>query len=148
MSGGAAVASAATFFWLGAVVAISFIEAPLKFRAPGVTLQIGLGIGRLVFRAINTMEVVLAAVMAVGLTTARSELSATTAAAAVVAIAALGCQLVFVRPRLTRRADLVLGETGGTTQLRSRSRAHHGYIGLELVKIGALVVAGVALLAG
>jgi hypothetical protein len=30
------------------------MAAPLKFRPPGVTLQIGLGIGRLVFRALNT----------------------------------------------------------------------------------------------
>ncbi len=48
-----AVAAAAAFVWLGMVLAISFIEAPLKFRAPGVTLAIGLGIGRLVFRALN-----------------------------------------------------------------------------------------------
>ena len=32
-----AVATAATFVWLGMVLAISFLEAPLKFRAPGVT---------------------------------------------------------------------------------------------------------------
>ena len=32
------------FVWLGMVLAISFLEAPIKFRAPGVTLQIGLGI--------------------------------------------------------------------------------------------------------
>ena len=30
----AAVAGAATFIWLGMVLAISFVEAPLKFRAP------------------------------------------------------------------------------------------------------------------
>lgn len=34
--------------WLGLVLAISFIEAPLEFRAPGVSLAVGLGIGRLV----------------------------------------------------------------------------------------------------
>ena len=53
MSAGLSVAVAATFVWLGMVLAISFIEAPLKFRAPGVTLPIGLGIGRLVFRALT-----------------------------------------------------------------------------------------------
>jgi hypothetical protein len=58
-----AVAAAAAFVWLGMVVAISFIETPLKFRAPGVTLQIGLGIGRLVFRALNVCELALAAVV-------------------------------------------------------------------------------------
>ena len=46
--------------WLGMVVAISFIKAPLKFRAPRVSLPIGLGIGRLVFRALNAVEAVLA----------------------------------------------------------------------------------------
>jgi hypothetical protein len=41
-----ATATAAVFSWLGMVVAISFLEAPLRFRAPGVTVRIGLGIGR------------------------------------------------------------------------------------------------------
>ena len=53
MDAASAVAAAAIFVWLGMVLAISFLEAPLKFRAPGVTLQLGLGIGRLVFRALN-----------------------------------------------------------------------------------------------
>ena len=60
MSAAHAVAVAVVFVWLGMVVAISFIEAPLKFRAPGVSLQVGLGIGRLVFRALNAAEVALA----------------------------------------------------------------------------------------
>lgn len=39
-----AVATAVTFVWLGGMVlAISFLEAPLKFRAPDVTLRIGSG---------------------------------------------------------------------------------------------------------
>ena len=63
MSLAPAVAVAVVFVWLGMVLAISFLEAPLKFRAPNVTLQIGLGIGRLVFRALNTVEVVLAIVI-------------------------------------------------------------------------------------
>ena len=60
MTAALATATAATFVWLGMVLAISFLEAPLKFRAPGVTIPIGLGIGRLVFRALNSAEVILA----------------------------------------------------------------------------------------
>jgi hypothetical protein len=41
MSLAPAVAVAVVFIWLGMVLAISFLEAPLKFRARGVTLQIG-----------------------------------------------------------------------------------------------------------
>ena len=37
VSAGSAVAVAVTFVWLGMVLAISFLEAPLKFRAPNVT---------------------------------------------------------------------------------------------------------------
>ena len=122
------------------VLAISFLEAPLKFRAPNVTLQIGLGIGRLVFRALNTVEVgfalVILAIVVAGPTPARIT------AASAVALAALAIQLIAVRPRLTRRSDAVLAGLDAP-----RSRAHHVYIGLEAVKAIALVVAGILLLA-
>jgi hypothetical protein len=36
-----AMGVAATFVWLGMVVAISFLETPLRIRAPGVTLAAG-----------------------------------------------------------------------------------------------------------
>ena len=65
MTAAGATATAAVFTWLGMVVAISFLEAPLKFRAPGVTVRIGLGIGRLVFRGLNTAEAILATVLLV-----------------------------------------------------------------------------------
>ena len=139
MSAGSAIAVAITFVWLGMVLAISFLEAPLKFRAPNVTLQIGLGIGRLVFRALNTVEVafalVIVAVVASGPTPVRI------AVALAVAIAALAIQLIAVRPRLTRRSDRVLAGAEGP-----RSHAHYLYVGLEAVKTVALLVAGILLL--
>jgi hypothetical protein len=137
---GSAVAVAATFVWLGMVVAISFVEAPLKFRAPGVTLAVGLAIGRLVFRALNASEALLAAVVIAGLVTGRS---ADAAWPAGVAVAALVTQVLLVRPALTRRSDQVLAGRDGP-----RSHAHFGYIGLEVVKVIALAVAGVVLLGG
>lgn len=45
------------FLWAGILLGISFLEAPLKFQAPGVTLQIGAGIGNLVFHALNKVEI-------------------------------------------------------------------------------------------
>lgn len=131
---------AAVFVWLGMVLAISFLEAPLKFRAPGVTLPIGLGIGRLVFRALNVCELALGATIAVAFALDRP--SAVPGVAVAVAVIALLTQVVAVRPALTRRSDAVLaGEDG------PRSRAHLGYVGLEIVKVVALVTAGIALLA-
>jgi hypothetical protein len=138
MSVAPAVAVAVVFVWLGMVLAISFLEAPLKFRAPDVTLQIGLGIGRLVFRALNVVEVVLAFVILV--TTLASPPSAATAAFAV-ALAALAVQIGAVRPQLNRRTDQVLAGLDAP-----RSRGHYIYIGLEAIKALALVVGGILLL--
>jgi hypothetical protein len=134
-----AVAIAAVFVWLGMVLAISCIEAPLKFRAPGVTLQIGLGIGRLVFRALNACELALAAVVLACFVIAPP--AAAVAVETAVAILALLTQVLAVRARLARRSDVVLAGGEGP-----RSRAHWAYVGLEIVKIIALLIAGASLL--
>ncbi|HEX5740804.1 MAG TPA: hypothetical protein VFY17_04525 [Pilimelia sp.] len=134
-----AVAAAATLVWLGMVLAISFLEAPLRFRAPGVTLPIGLGIGRIVFRALNAAEAVLAALVATALATGVSHPAPRVAGA--VAVGLLVAQLAAVRPRLTRRSDRVLA--GGDAP---RSASHHVYIAMEVAKVIALVCLGTLLL--
>lgn len=139
MSTGAAIAVALTFVWLGMVLAISFLEAPLKFRAPNVTRQIGLGIGRLVFRALNSVEVVFAIVVA-GVILANPP-SAGAIAAFLIVFAVLAAQLVAVRPFLNRRSDKVLAGLEAP-----RSRGHYAYAGLEAIKVIALAVAGIRLL--
>lgn len=139
MSSGPAVAAALTFVWLGMVLAISFLEAPLKFRAPGVTLQIGLGIGRLVFRALNGVEVLIAVGILVALAPSRPPVGVVVTFA--IAVVALAVQLAGVRPRLTRRSDAVLA--GHNTH---RSHAHYIYVALEVIKIVALIVGGILLL--
>jgi hypothetical protein len=139
MSTASAVAVAVTFVWLGMVVAISFLEAPLKFRAPNVTLQIGLGIGRLVFRALNSVELAFAIVIL--LAGVASPPPARVTAAFLVAFAALALQLGAVRPLLNRRSDKVLAGLNAP-----RSRGHYAYVGLEVIKAIALVAAGTLLL--
>ncbi|GAA3547731.1 hypothetical protein [Nocardioides daeguensis] len=143
MSASLATATAASFVWLGMVLAISFIEAPVKFRAPGVSLKIGLGIGRLVFRALNACELVLAVLVAIALLVGDPGRGAATALA--VAVGALLVQLVLVRPALTRRSDAVLAAPEGVTG--PGSRAHLWYVGAEVVKVVALLVGGILLLA-
>jgi len=139
MSTPTAIQVAITFVWLGMVLAISFLEAPLKFRAPNVTLPIGLGIGRLVFRALNTVELVFAA--AIVLAALMNRPSVTVMVAFAVAVGALVVQLVAVRPGLNRRSDEVLAGREGP-----RSRGHYAYVALEMIKVIALLVAGVGLL--
>jgi hypothetical protein len=139
VSPASAVAVAVVFVWLGMVVAISFIETPLKFRAPGVTLQVGLGIGRLVFRALNGCELLLAAVLAGAFVVEPPPLGALVAAG--VAVVMLVAQTLIVRPRLTKRSDAVLAGGNGP-----RSHVHWVYVGLEVVKLVTLLIAGVVLL--
>ncbi|WP_063036968.1 hypothetical protein [Nocardia grenadensis] len=118
--------------WLGMVLAISFLEAPLKFRAPGVTTELGLAIGRLVFRALNTVEVVLAAVLLVA-----AVVLAPAGAVRVwlaIAVVILVVQLAAVRPPLSRRSGRVLAG-----EKLPRSTAHYWYIGLEIAKVIALI---------
>ena len=135
------VAAAATLIWLGMVLAISFLEAPLKFRAKGLELPVGLAIGSIVFRALNIAEVIWAVVIAVCLTIAGPSGPVLVLAAATAVL--LAVQLLVVRPRLNRRSARVLAG-----QDAPRSRAHHAYIGLEALKLAALVALGATLLAG
>ena len=141
MTAAYATVTGAVFTWFGMVVAISFLEAPLKFQAPGVTVRIGLGIGRLVFRGLNTAEAILAAVLVIAGALAAPPPPARLIAAGGAAIAVLIVQLAVVRPQLSRRSDRVLaGEDA------PRSHAHYAYIGLELLKVAALLVTGIFLL--
>lgn len=137
------LAAAAVFVWLGMVLAISFLEAPLKFRAPGITIQLGLGIGRLVFQALNICEVVLAAVALVGVILGHAPAGALIAVG--IAVVCLGAQIVGVRPVLTRRSDAVLADASVAES--GRSHAHVVYVGFELAKVVALLAGGVLLLA-
>ena len=138
-----ALAAATVFVWLGMVLAISFLEAPLKFRAPGVTIPLGLGIGRLVFRALNMCEVVLAAVALVSAFLGHAPTGALIALG--IAVVALGAQVLGVRPALMRRSDAVLADA--TVADSGRSHAHLVYVGFEAAKVVALLVSGVLLLA-
>lgn len=129
------------FTWLGAVLGISFMETPLKFRAPGITVALGLGIGRLVFRALTLAEVVLAAVLTTAMIVGAGGVAADAATSALVALwVLLAVQVGVLRPRLNGRTRMTLaGETP------PRSHLHLAYIALEGVKVVLLVILGVLL---
>ncbi|MDN5744549.1 MAG: hypothetical protein L0H31_05435 [Nocardioidaceae bacterium] len=144
MSTTTALVVATTFLWLGMVLAISFLEAPLKFRAEGLTVQVGLNIGRLVFGALNIVEAVLALVLAIAFLIDAPPRAGMAALA--VATVVLVVQLVLIRPLLARRTNAVLAdsEIGIDTP---RSHVHLWYVGAELVKVIALILGGILLLA-
>lgn len=132
------VATAVSWLWLGMVAAISFIEAPLKFRV--VDIPTGLRIGRVVFAALNGVEGVLALVLLVAIFTADTSPTGSRAVAVAVVVV-LVLQVAAVRPFLAKRSNAVLAGQEGP-----RSRAHLSYVGFEILKVVGLVVLGVLLL--
>lgn len=120
-------------FLLGAIIAISFLEAPLKFLAPGVTIPIGLGIGRLVFTALN----VLAGVVLIVLTAVN--VRARAGRAPLVILGSIWgvflVEVALIRPVLNRRSELVIAgaEAPGT------GGAHYAYIAADVAIVGLLV---------
>jgi hypothetical protein len=131
------VKTAVPFVWLGLVLGLSFLEAPLKFQAPGVTLELGLGIGRLVFQALNRVELVLAAV----LLTATFYAGGRRRRAAVVALGLLllllAAQTLWLLPALDARALLQIAGRPAPPSLH-----HWLYIGLEVLKLVLLAALG------
>jgi hypothetical protein len=119
--------------WLGLIIGISLIEAPLKFQAPGITIPLGLGIGRLVFTAMNIVELVLAGLLLLSLIGQRVDrwFWALVGGAVVVLLA----KVMVIRPVLNRRTDMVLAGTddGG-------SALHYVYIAADGVLIVLLVL--------
>lgn len=47
-----------TLIWVGMVLAISFMEAPLKFQSELVDTRVGVSIGRIIFTMLNRVEVI------------------------------------------------------------------------------------------
>ncbi|MGH7744010.1 MAG: hypothetical protein ACREQ5_04220 [Candidatus Dormibacteria bacterium] len=131
---------AVPFTWLGAVLAISFLETPLKFRAPGITVPLGLGIGRLVFRALNVVELALAAALTAAML-ASASVGTDLATAALIALwILLAGQVAVLRPRLDRRTCQILAG-----EAPRHSRQHLVYIVLEGIKVMLLPTVGVLL---
>jgi hypothetical protein len=139
----AAVQIAVPFIWLGMVLAISFLETPLKFRAPGITVALGLGIGRLVFRALNAAELALAVILTLAMFASSAgdvSLSGTATIVLITIWTLLLVQVVVLRPLLDRRArQLIDGQDP------PRSHQHLAYVATECAKVVLLPTLGILL---
>lgn len=132
------VAIICAFVWIGFVCAISFLEAWLKFRAPGITLPIGLGIGRLVFGALNKVELVLAAAILIDLM--RPDAARSQGLLFAIPAILLLAQTFWLLPALDARAEVVI--QNGTAP---PSQLHFVYVAMEVVKVAVLIAFGMRL---
>jgi len=134
------VAIAAVFIWIGFVGAISFMEAWLKFRAPGITLPLGLGIGRLVFSALNKVEWVLSIAIIASMMYAGLKQMEWRHLFFLIPFLIVLLQSVWLLPVLDARAEMHI-----QGQAVPSSNVHLYYIILEIVKVLSLTILGIKL---
>ncbi len=125
----------ALFIWIGIILGISFIEAPVKFTAPNMTLPMALGIGKVVFHAMNLVELVICALVAIGLLKARPGrfVGVTFGLAALLLLS----QSLYLLPVLDQRVEVILA--GGEVRL---SRHHLIFVELEPAGVGGFAWEG------
>lgn len=123
--------------WLGMIVAIS-MEAQLKFRAPSITRELGLGIGKIVFTALNRVECAFAILLLITFFVFKNARKTQIIFAAILLI--LLVQTAWLIPNLIERIDLI---TSGQTP--PDSSPHFLYIAFEICKMILLAVLSVLL---
>jgi len=129
--------------WSGCIIAINFMESWLKFRAPGVTLPIGLSIGKLVFNALNKMEWFFAAIVLVSYFFNKQQMDTPSLVLFGLAVWLLILQTFWLLPALDARANMVInGKTLAASSL------HWYFIGAEVIKLGSLIILGFRLFKG
>lgn len=134
------LALAGVFLWIGFVSAISFMEAWLKFRAPGVTLPLGLGIGRLVFSALNKVEWIFALLVMANLLMGRESFLSLRTVLILVPLFLLILQTFWLLPALDARAEILIQGSEPAS-----SNLHWYYVGMEIVKVVCLFILGIHL---
>ncbi len=126
-------------FWAGLIGGISFLEAPLKFQAPGITIPLGLGIGQLVFQALNKIEIVLMLIILIA--AYGTPLRNLKGGLLLLVLLILVIDTFWLLPLLDERAKLVLAGNPPKETLH-----HIIYITLEVIKFLALITLGFTML--
>ena len=128
------------FTWIGFVCAISFMEAWLKFQAPGITIPLGLGIGRLVFSALNKVEWVFAIVVIGNYLFERNFLWNSEVVYFLIPLFILLIQSFWLLPALDSMAALVIQGKN-----LPASNIHIYYVLAEVIKVVCLFMFGIKL---
>jgi len=130
-----------TFIWVGFICAISFMESWLKFQAPNITTEIGLGIGKLVFGALNIMEFVFMVIITSNYIVLFKKRKLQLSSAFLIVITIVLLQTFWLLPTLSQRAELIIQNV----QVQ-KSNFHVVYVLLEIIKTICLFYFGTNLL--
>ena len=136
MNGNILFLIALLMLWAGALLAISFMEAWVKFRAPMLSREAGMDVGRRVFRGLYVIEGLAGVgVLSFGLWEASSW---PPLLASLLPPAILLFQILVLFPSLEKRAlERIQGEAS------SGPEVHRIYVVLEFIKLLALFGAAI-----
>ncbi len=123
--------------WAGMLLGISFLEAPVKFTAPSLTLPVGLDVGRHVFQAFNKVEIVFGTLLFILIV--RSKLSPIINILFAFVIFLLILESVWLLPVLDERVLIIIA--GGVPEKES---PHIWYVLFDAAKVISLITIGVA----
>ncbi|MGD2168684.1 MAG: hypothetical protein PVI40_00385 [Chlamydiota bacterium] len=126
------------FIWIGFVCSISFMEAWLKFRTPNLSLEVGLSVGQLVFKALNKVEWTLAIFLMICSFLAKKKLKVANSIFLYLPLSILIIQTYWLLPALSERVEAVLQGIS-----LSKSFIHFYYIFLEVFKVIFLFLLGI-----
>lgn len=129
------------FIWIGFVCSISFMEAWLKFRAPNVSLSIGLSIGKLIFAALNKVEWLLGGIVTFAAILDNQKPKLAKSVFLHVPMIILVLQTSWLLPSLNENAEKII-----QGMKASSSFAHFNYIFLETIKILSLFALGIGVI--
>lgn len=114
------------------------MEAWLKFTAPGITLPLGLGIGRIVFSALNKVEWIVCILISSALFFGNRPPNKSLLVILIIPFLILLAQTIWLLPTLDQRAELIIqGHTPPASNL------HFTYILFELIKCLSLIISGI-----
>lgn len=125
-----------SFIWVGLIMGISFLEAPLKFQVPDITLVIALGIGKLVFSALNKIEWIISILIIISLVLIKSNKKIWILYSLPIII--LIIQSIWFLPELMQRAEMIINK-----QELPESNSHILFAICEGLKFIAILTAGI-----
>jgi hypothetical protein len=125
------------YIWIGLILGISFLEAWLKFQVPGVSLQVGLSIGKLVYSVLNIIEWIFAIIIVIILFLNVLTKKVHKNGWIIAIIISLLIQSVWLLPVLNNRVELYVQGVNPAP-----SNVHIYYVVFEIVKLVSLFLLG------
>lgn len=121
--------------WAGAVLGVSFIATPIKFRAPMLDRPTAFDVGRVTFLFFEKVEWALAILFILLILGAGAQSVPVVYGLIVVVIVAL--QVLWLTPKLVRRAVML-----SSGEVPPESSVHRIFVILEAVKLICLILFG------